>query len=119
MKRNRGFPRVPGSASDMTRKMFNSPVILALGLDALLAAVGLWSQWFGARYAHAHGLGAWRFGLIEFLIIEFVLFGGTGVVAFSMTNSRRSQLVLGWGSAVLWLACAYWGFFFWLNYYGS
>lgn len=84
--------------------MFNSPVFLALSFDALLATVGLWSQWFGARYAHAHGLEAWRFGLVEFLIIEFVLMGGA---------------VLGWGTVVIWLACAYLGFFFWLNYYGS
>jgi hypothetical protein len=105
--------------SEPVTKIIKSPVAVALSVDLVLAGAALWSQWFGAWYARAHGIGTWHFGLREFLLITFVVFSGIGVIALSVTTTRRSRLILVLSSMVLWIGCAYWGFFLWLNIYGS
>jgi hypothetical protein len=96
-----------------------SPVVFALAFNLALAIAGLWSQWYGAWYERAHGRGAWHFGLVEFLIITFVMFGGAGVIAYSATAGRASRLFLGVATITLWLTCVYGGFYLWLNICGS
>ena len=56
---------------------------------------------------------------MEFLIVEFVVFGGSGAIAFSMASGRRSRLILSFGTVMLWVGCAYCGLLLWLNIYGS
>lgn len=99
--------------------LLKSPVLLAFSLDVAVALTGLWSQWYGAWYERAHGRGAWHFGLVEFLIVTFVIFGGTGVIAYSATAERKSRLFLGLATVMLWLGCVYGAFCLWLNICGS
>ena|SRR6266478_223862 len=101
------------------RHIIKSPAGLALGFDTVLAAAGLWSQWFGAHYVRAHGLDAWPFGFLPFLMITFAVFVVAGVIAFRITSERRQRVVLVTASTLLWLACAYGGLLLWLNIYGS
>ena len=88
-----------------------------LGLDVLISALGLFTQWLGAHYAHRHGLGSWYFGIIPFLTILSVAYVLVARSAFRASPSLRVRILI--SSCGLWVLTILVALGLWLNIYGS